>query len=74
MDERDLLDPGIVWRVEAVIHARGQPQGDEAPVAVPLDQCGIAEQIEKRIRRALDLEQFGILDPSERADDAHRTD
>ena len=64
MDERDLLDPAIIWRVEAVIHARRQPQGDEAAVAVPLDQRGIAEQIEQRIGRALDLEQFGVLDPA----------
>ena len=53
----------VIGRVEAVIHARRQPQREEAAVAVPLHQRGIAEQIEQRIRRALDLEQLGIRDP-----------
>jgi hypothetical protein len=37
---------------------------------VLLHQLGIAEQIEQRIWRALDLEQLGIGDPAERPDDA----
>ena len=61
-DEGDLLDPAVGGRVKAVIHARGQPQRDEAAVAVGVHQFGIAEQIEQRIGRALDLEQFGVLD------------
>ena len=60
MDQRDALDMRVIRRVEAVIHARGQPQRDEASVAVLLDQRGIAEQIEQRIGRALDLEQLGV--------------
>ena len=44
-DEGDLLDPAVMRRVEAVIHARGQPQRDEAAVAMRLDQRGIAEQV-----------------------------
>ena len=34
-------------RVKAVIHARRQPQRDEAAVAVRLHQRGIAEQVEQ---------------------------
>ena len=69
MDERHPLDPAVIGRMEAVIHARGQPQRDEAAVAVRLDQSGIAEQVEQRIGRALDLKQFGIGDRAMRADD-----
>ena len=65
MDERHPLDRGVIGRVEAVIHARRQPQRDEAAVAVLLHQRGIAEQIQQRIRRALDLEQLGIGDLAE---------
>jgi len=56
-------------RVKAVIHARGQPQGDEPPVAVRIDQPGLAEQVQKRVGSALDLKQLGIGDRAERADD-----
>jgi hypothetical protein len=70
MDERHLLDRGVIGRVEAMIHARRQPQREEAAVAVLIDQRGIAEQIEQRVRRALDLKQFSIGDPAVRADDA----
>ena len=66
MDERHPFDRGVIGRVEAMIHARRQPQREEAAVAVLLDQRGIAEQIEQRVRRALDLEQFGIGDPAVR--------
>src|SRR5439155_1339467 len=68
--QRDPLDMSVMRRMEAVVHARGQPQRDEAPVAVLLHQLGVAEQVEQRIRRALDLEQLGIGDLAERADDA----
>ena len=37
-DVDDLLDPAIVRRVEAVIHARRQPQRDVTAVAVRFDQ------------------------------------
>ena len=57
-------------RVEAVIHARGQPQRDETSIAVLLHQRGIAKQVEQRVRRALDLEQLGVGDLAECADDA----
>ena len=66
MDEGHLLDPAVMRRVEAVIHARRQPQRDEAAVAVLLDQRGIAEQVEQRVGRALDLEQLGVRDPCRR--------
>ena len=69
MNESNPLDPAVIRRVEAMVHAGHQPQGDEAPVAVLLDQRGIAEQVLERVRRALDLKQFGILNPAVRADD-----
>ena len=39
-----LLDAAIMRRVEAVVHARGQPQRDVAAVAVGLDQVGVASR------------------------------
>ena len=44
-DVGHLLDAAIMRRVEAVVHARGQPQRDVAAVAVGLDQVGIAQQV-----------------------------
>ena len=55
--------------MKAVIHAGRQPQRDEPPISMRLHQRGIAEQIEQRIRRALDLKQFAVGDDAERADD-----
>ncbi len=69
-DRGDLVDPAIGRRVKAVIHARRQPQGDEAAVAVGFHQCGIAQQVQQGIGRALDLEQLGVGDGAEGADDA----
>src|SRR5439155_1048644 len=70
MDQSYPLDPAIMRRVEAVIHARGQPQRDETSIAVLLHQRGIAKQVEQRVRRALDLEQLAVGDLAECADDA----
>ncbi len=70
MDQGDPLDTGIMRCMEAVIHARRQPQCEEAAVAVLLHQLGIAQQVQQGIRRALDLEQLGAGDLAERADDA----
>ena len=39
------------------------------PLRCASHQRGIAEQVEQRIGRALDLEQFGVGDRAERADD-----
>ena len=60
----------IIGRVKAVIHAGRQPQRQEAPVAMAFHQIRVAEQVEQRIRRTLDLEQLGILDAAVSANDA----
>ena len=62
MDQRHPLDARVVGRVEAVIHARRQPERHELAVAVRLDQRGIAEQVDQRVRRALDLVELAIPD------------
>ena len=51
----DLIDAAVVRRVEAVVHARGQPQGHVAAVAVGLDQVAVAQQILQRVGKALGL-------------------
>ena len=70
MDERDLRDRAVIRGVEPMIHARRQPQCEKAPVAMAFDQRGIAEQIQQRVRRALDLKQLPIHDLAKGADDA----
>ena len=72
MNQAHLFDPAIMRRVKSVIHARGQPQRDELPVAVLLSQRRIAEQVRQRIGRALDLVEFVVANSSERADNAIR--
>jgi hypothetical protein len=68
-DEVDLLDPAIVRRVKAVIHAGRQPQGGKAAIAMRRHQFGIAKQVQQLIAGALDLKQLGVRDGAERADD-----
>jgi len=50
--------------MKAVVHARAQPQRDEHAVAKRLDVLRIAEQIGRRVRKALGLEH---LDAGQRA-------
>ena len=68
-DVGHLLDAAVMRRVEAVIHARGQPQRDVAAVAVGLDQVGIAQQILQRVGKSLDLVELGAGDRAAGADD-----
>src|SRR5258708_13266230 len=64
-----MVDAAVMRRVETVIHAGRQPQGDKTSVAVRIDQRGVAEQVEQRVPGALDLKQFGIGDRTKGADD-----
>ena len=65
--------------MEAIVHARGQAQGDVVAVAIGLDQGRIDQQILAPVGRALGLEQFGpanrvagAYDPVARADQYRR--
>jgi len=55
------LDPAVVWCMEAVVHACGEAQSDVAPVAVEIDQAGIAEKLLQRIGKPFHLIQVGSV-------------
>ena len=56
-------------RVEAVVHARGEPQRDVGAVAIGLDQRRIGQQVPQRVGEALGLQQLGAADRAAGADD-----
>ena len=68
-DVGHLIDAAIMRRVEAVVHARGQPQRHVAAIAVGLDQVGIAQQLLERVGKSLDLIEIGAGDRAAGADD-----
>ena len=56
--------------VEAVIHARGDADGQVQTVAVVLTQRVVVQQIAKAIGEAFGLDQLSICNLSECPDDA----
>ena len=56
-------------RMEAVIHARCQPQRHIAAVAMRLDERRIAQQILQRVGKSLGLIELGAVDRAAGADD-----
>ena len=50
-----MLDAAIVRGVEAVVHARCEPQRDVTAIAIGLGQRVVAQQLRQFIMRALDL-------------------
>ena len=68
-DVGDLVDAAIMRRVEAVIHARFQPQRHIAAVAMGFDSSRIAQQVLQRVRKTLGLIEFGAFDRAAGTDD-----
>ena len=69
-DVLDAVDVAVEGRVETVVHAGGQPQGDVAAVAVPIDQAGVGQQLVQRVRQPLGLNEIGALQATEWSHDA----
>jgi len=65
----DRFEAAIVRRVEAVIHAGGQPQRRIATVPVQVDEVRVAEQVRQGIGPVLHLQQFVAGDGAASADD-----
>jgi hypothetical protein len=55
--------------MEAMIHARFQPQRRIGAVAIVLDRIPVAQQILKRVWKSLGLKQSGASDAAAGADD-----
>ena len=64
-----MLDAAIVRSVEAVIHARCEPQRDVTAIAIGLGQRVVAQQLGQFIMRALDLIERGSANRAVGADD-----
>jgi hypothetical protein len=55
--------------MEAVIHARSQPQRDILAVAIEVDSGWIEQQLVQRVRKSLRLDQLVTMNAPGRADD-----
>src|SRR6266436_3637731 len=58
-----------MWRMESVIHARGQSQRHVATIPMQFDRIAVAHEIVQRVRKALDLIEGGVRDRAAGADD-----
>src|SRR5215831_20381270 len=63
------LDTAVMRRMESMIHARRQPQRHVTAVAMPLDQLRRSQQVFQCVRKALDLEELGVLNRAQGTDD-----
>ena len=65
----DAFDAAVVRRVEAVIHARGEPQRDITAVAVRVHEVALGQEFAERVRKSLGLVEPGAGDRAASADD-----
>src|SRR5208283_936568 len=63
-----LIDMALMRRMEAMIHARHQPQGGVAAVTVSLDELSVLQKLANVIGRAFDLQDLASLDDPAGAD------